>query len=160
SGSVLALSLDGRRLALILRGADGKVHLHTRLLHENRVTLLAGTENASFPFFSPDGEWIGFFADGKLKKISPEAGAASTLWDASNAPGGRWGDDGTIIAALNTAGELSQVPSAGGTPVPVTKLNTGENAHRWPQVLPGSQAVLFTSGPLAGNYDDANIDVV
>jgi hypothetical protein len=65
-GGVLALSPDGARLALTLRGADGKVRLHTRLLQQNQVTALAGTENAFSPFFSPEGEWIGFFADGKL----------------------------------------------------------------------------------------------
>ena len=69
AGGVLALSPDGARLALILRGADGKVRLHTRLLQQNQVTPLAGTENAFSPFFSPDGEWIGFFADGKLKRF-------------------------------------------------------------------------------------------
>ena len=79
---MLALSPDGARLALTLSGADGKVRLYTRLLNQSQVTPLAGTENASYPFFSPDGEWIGFFADGKLKKIAVEGGAAVTLCDA------------------------------------------------------------------------------
>jgi serine/threonine-protein kinase len=160
NGGVLALSPDGARLALILRGADGKVRLHTRLLQQNQVTPLAGTENALSPFFSPDGEWIGFFADGKLKKISAEGGAAVTLCDAGDPDGASWGDDGNIVAALNGSGGqgLWRVPSSGGMCVPLTKLNPGEVTHRWPQVLPGSQAVLFTTSTRFGNYDEANID--
>ena len=160
-GNMLALSPDGARLALTLRGADGKVRLHTRLLNQSQVTPLAGTENAYSPFFSPAGDWIGFFAEGKLKKIAVEGGAAVTLCGAPWGLGGSWGDDGNIIAALNNNGVLSRVPSAGGTSVPVTKLNSGEVTHRWPQVLPGSQAVLFTAAAQTGvSYDDANIDVI
>src|ERR1700693_4545701 len=115
AGGVLALSPDGERLALTLRGADGKVRLHTRLLQQNQVTPLAGTENAFSPFFSPDGEWIGFFADGKLKKVPVEGGAAVTLCDAPDPDGASWGDDGNIVAALNgRPGGLWRVPSSGG----------------------------------------------
>ena len=160
-GNMLALSPDGARLALTLRGADGKVRLHTRLLNQSQVTPLGGTENAYSPFFSPAGDWIGFFAEGKLKKIAVEGGAAVTLCDARLGFGASWGDDGNIIAALNNTGVLSRVPSGGGTPVPVTKLDSGEVTHRWPQVLPGSQAVLFTSSAtITVSYDDANIEVI
>ena len=90
-----------------------------------------------------------------------EGGAAVTLCDAPLGLGGSWGDDGNIIAALSFSGVLSRVSSAGGTPAPVTKLNAGEATHRWPQVLPGSQAVLFTvASQIAAGYDDANIDVI
>jgi Tol biopolymer transport system component/predicted Ser/Thr protein kinase len=161
AGTVLALSPDGARLALILRGADGKVRLHTRLLQQNQVTPLAGTENAFSPFFSPDGEWIGFFADGRLKKISVEGGAAVTLCNAGDPEGASWGDDGNIVATLDGRyGGLWRVSSSGGAPVPLTKLNPGEVTHRWPQVLPGSQAVVFTAHTQFANYDGANIDVV
>ena len=160
-GNMLALSPDGARLALTLRGADGKVRLHTRLLNQSQATPLAGTENAYSPFFSPMGDWIGFFADGKLKKIAVEGGAALTLCDAAVGYGGSWSDDGNIVAALNNSGALSRIPSAGGAPVPVTRLNPGEVSHRWPQVLPGSQTVLFTAAAQIGlSYDEANIDVV
>ena len=88
------LSPDGGRLAVTLRGGDGKKRPYTRLLYQSQATPLAGTENASYPFFSPDGKWIGFFVDGKLKKISVEGGAAVTLCDAPNPPrrelGRRW----------------------------------------------------------------------
>jgi Tol biopolymer transport system component len=160
SGNMLAISPDGARLALTLRDADGKVRLHTRLLNQNQVTPLAGTDNANSPFFSPDGEWIGFLSDGKLRKISVEGGAALTLCEAPGLRGASWGDDGNIIAALNNTGGLSRIPSAGGTPVPLTKLNPGEVTHRWPQVLPGGQEVLFTASVHTGNYDDANIELI
>jgi len=119
-GGLLALSPDGTRLALTLRDADGKVRLHTRLLNQSQVTPLAGTENATYPFFSPDGDWVGFFADAKLKKISDKGGAAVTLCDTPvNSRGASWGDDGNIIASLGPFGGLSRIPSAGGTPVAV-----------------------------------------
>jgi len=160
-GNMFALSPDGSRLVVSLRGADGKTRLHTRLLHQSQVTPLAGTENAHAPFFSPAGDWIGFFADGKLKKIAVEGGAAVTLCDARRGVGGSWGDDGNIVAALDTEAILSRIPAGGGTPVPVTKLDAGEGTHRWPQVLPGSRAVLFTAAARVGaGYDDANIEVV
>jgi serine/threonine-protein kinase len=159
-GAMLALSPDGMRLALTLRGADGKIRLYARLLYQSEATPLAGTENASSPFFSPDGEWIGFFADGKLKKISVEGGAAVTLCETPVGRGGSWGDDGNIVFAPNIIGPLMRIPSAGGAPAPATKLNPGERTHRWPQLLPGNQALLFTASSTSGNYNDANIDVV
>ncbi|MBK7925915.1 MAG: PD40 domain-containing protein [Bryobacterales bacterium] len=162
SGSnMLALSPDGTRVALTLRGADGKVRLHTRLLQKSQVVPLAGTENAYGPFFSPAGDWIGFFAEGKLKKIAVEGGAVVTLCDAPLDTGGSWGDDGNIIAALDWRTVLSRIPAAGGTPVPVTKLAAGEETHRWPQVLPGSQMVLFTASAVSrSGYDNANIELI
>ena len=86
------------------RGADGKQQLATRLLDETSSTLLAGTENAIDPFFSPDGEWVGFFADGKLKKISVHGGVPVSLCASSNPRGASWGDDHKIVAALNIGG--------------------------------------------------------
>ena len=77
-GNMIALSPDGTRLALSLRGADGKTRLYTRLLHQSQVTPLAGTEDAYAPFFSPGGDWIGFFADQKMKKVAVDGGAAVT----------------------------------------------------------------------------------
>jgi Tol biopolymer transport system component len=136
------------------------VRLYTRLLNGSQVTPLEDTDNAAFPFFSPAGDWIGFFADGKLKKISVEGGASVTLCDAPSPRGASWGGDGNIFAALETRGVLSRVPSAGGTPVPVTTMNPGETTHRWPQVLPGGQAILFTASTSSGSFEDANIDVI
>ena len=81
-GITAVISPDGARLAFAVRGSGGKTQLAMRLLDQAQATLLAGTENAVHPFFSPDGQWIGFFADGKMKKISVQGGAAVTLCEA------------------------------------------------------------------------------
>lgn len=155
-----AVSPDGRRLVYTVAGGDGVMRLALRPLVESRATILAGTENAQGPFFSPDGEWIGFFADDKLKKISVHGGAPSIL---SNAPGPRgasWGDDGNIIAALSLGnGGLSRISSSGGTPVALEGGTKGV-IHRWPQVLPRSHAVLFTAYRLSDDSEEAAIEVL
>ena len=138
-----AISPDGARLVFPAKSPNDKHMLATRLLNEAKPALLSGTENGRDPFFSPDGKWIGFFADGKMKKISVQGGAPIVLCDAPDARGANWGEDGNIVVALNVVGALWRVPAEGGTPQPVTKLQ-GAVSHRWPQYLPGSQAVLFT----------------
>ena len=157
-----AISPDARRLAFVARGAGGKEQLATRLLDQANPTFLAGTENASDPFFSPDSQWIGFFADGKMKKISVAGGAAFTLCDAPFGRGASWGEDGGIVVTLTAPiGGLSRVSAAGGTPQTLTKPgDKNEVTHRWPQILPGGQAVLFTSATINGAYDDASIQVL
>ena len=84
------------------------------------------------------------------------------MCDAPAGRGASWGEDGNIIAALDSQGALSQVPPEGGKPVSITTLNleVGENTHRWPQILPGGKAVLFNASIAAGNYDEAGIAVV
>ncbi len=150
------ISPDGKRLVFV-----SKSRLFTRRLDQPNATELAGTEGASEPFFSPDSQWVAFFASNKLKKISVEGGAAIALCDAAAARGGSWGEDGSIIAALISGGGfLSRIPSAGGTPTPVTELAAGEATHRWPQVLPGGRAVLFTAHKSISGFDSANIEVM
>jgi len=148
------LSPDGTRIVYVSQG-----RLFTRRLDQPNATELAGTQGAYAPFFSPDGQWVGFFSTGKLEKISVDGGSSITLCDAINGRGGSWGEDGNIIAALNLGGGLSRIPSAGGPPTPVTDLQSGEYSHRWPQILPGGKAVLFTEGRTQA-YDAANIDVM
>jgi len=154
------LSPDGTRLVFAASGADRRRRIYIRSLDQLQATALPGTENARNPFFSPDGQWIGFFADAKLKKISVQGGAAVTLCDAANDRGGSWGDDDTIVFAKDNVSALSKVSSAGGMPQPLTTLDkqAGEIGHSHPQVLPGSQTVLFTSST-GGNYGDAEIVV-
>ena len=155
-GADVILSPDGTRVVYVSQG-----RLFTRRLDQPNVTELTETQGAFAPFFSPDGQWVAFFAPGKLKKISVEGGAAIALCDSPTGRGGSWGDDGSIIAAPDTNGGLSRIPSAGGSPTPVTELQSGESTHRWPQVLPGGKAVLFTAGSTGGTgYDSANIDVM
>lgn len=112
------------------------------------------------PYSSPDGEWVGFFAGGKLKKTRIDGGEPVSLCDAPAGRGASWGDDGHIIAALDSQARLSRVPPEGGTATPITELDFGEVSHRWPQVLPGGKAVLFTLGTGYGNFDVAGIAVV
>ncbi|MFN0172195.1 MAG: protein kinase domain-containing protein [Bryobacteraceae bacterium] len=132
-----AVSPDGQRIAFVTQN-----RLVVRRLDQKEGAPLAGTEGATYPFFSPDGQWVGFFASGKLQKIPVEGGATITLCDAPNGRGGSWGEDGNIIAALSSFEGLSRVPSAGGAPQPVTELK-GDTSHRFPQVLPDGNGVLF-----------------
>jgi serine/threonine-protein kinase len=98
--STAALSPDGMRLVFHASDRDGRPVLATRRLDESRATLLIGTEGGAQPFFSPDGEWVGFFASNKLKKVSIRGGTPVVLGDADNARGASWSEDGTIVAAL------------------------------------------------------------
>src|SRR5881296_1017980 len=135
ASTTLILSPDGNTLAFVGDKA-GKRQLYVRRLGQLQATPLAGTEDATDPFFSPDGQWIAFFATSKLKKISVAGGAAVTLCDAPNDRGGSWGDDDNIVFSLNTPGVgLQRVFSGGGKVEPITKTAEGEGIHRWPQVL-------------------------
>jgi serine/threonine-protein kinase len=159
NSSTFAISPDGSGLVYGTTGADGQVRLAVRRLDQAQATVLAGTEGARTPFFSPDGQWIGFNAAGKLKKISTHGGAVTGLSDAPNFRGATWTEDGFIIAAPDTQGPLMRLSASGGVLKPLTQLDkaTGESTHRWPQVLPGGKAVLFTSHTTTGNYEDAAI---
>jgi Tol biopolymer transport system component len=156
SGTDVILSPDGTRLVYVSQG-----RLFTRLLNQPKTTELAGTEGAFAPFFSPDGQWVAFFAQAKLKKVSVDGGAPISVSEAGGfARGGSWGEDGNIVFALSVTSALSRVPSSGGTPTPLTELAQGEVTHRWPQVLPGSKAVLFTAASSANGSRTANIEVM
>ena len=146
-GPPLAISPDGSRLAIITPGADGKDHLALRLLGSSQANVLAGTEDAASPFFSPDSRSIAFFAGGKLEKMSVEGGSPVVICDAKNPRGGSWGEDGNIIFASENRVPLSRVSAAGGDVTPATQLDVkaGEVTNRYAQVLPGAQAFLFQS---------------
>jgi serine/threonine-protein kinase len=154
------ISRDGRRLVFPTRRPEGKQRLSTRRLDEPEPAFLAGTEDATDPFLSPDGEWVGFFADGQLKKTSVHGGASVAICDSVNPRGASWGEDHSIVVALNLAGPLSLVPDAGGVPKPLTRLGAGESSHRWPQVLPGGATVLFTASANPIGHDDDTIEAV
>src|SRR5262249_11156523 len=105
---------------------------------------LGGTEGAGMPFWSPDGGWIGFFAEGKLKKVKVSGGAPQDIANASNARGGAWNRDGVILFGLSINGPLMQVRASGGEPTQVTELDTSQEAsHRWPQFLPDGRHFLY-----------------
>ena len=159
-GSAVILSPDGARLVIVSQSPDGTRFLLTRLLDQPKAVRLPGTEGAYAPFFSPDGRWVGFFARGKLKKTRLDGGEPMSLCDAPQGRGASWGEDGNVIAALNTLVGLSVVPSGGGRPVPLTELGPGELSHRWPQVLPQGKAVLFAVGTSYAVNDESRIAVV
>lgn len=155
-GSDVVLSPDGTRIAYLSRG-----HLFTRKLDQPTATDLPITQGATSPFFSPDGEWIGFIANGKLRKVSVEGSSEIVLCDTgSSYTGADWGEDGNIVMSLRPNAPLSRVSSAGGTPVLITQLQGDERTHRWPQILPGGRAILFTAHSATIGYSDAYIEVV
>jgi hypothetical protein len=150
-GTDVTLSPDGTRIVFVARAADGIARLFTRRLDQPRVSELAGTDGALNPFFSPDGEWVGFWASGSLKKTAIDGGSPLVLCDTANFLGGSWGEDGYIVAALSF-GKLARVPSASGLPTVLADLTSESIDPRWPQVLPGAKQVLFTAvGPPGPN---------
>ena len=155
------ISPNGMHLVFPARGADGREQLAIRRLDQPMVTILAGTEGAVDPFFSPDGQWIGFFAGQKLKKVPLQGGVVVSLCDAGLGRGASWGEDGAIIANLDNY-HLFRVPVMGGEPQLIGKPEEhGERTWRAPQVLPGEN-VLFT-GAVAASLaaaDSANIEVL
>ena len=160
---VLDLSRDGRQLVFV-SDRDGTRRLMVRSLERVEARPLAGTERAFSPFFSPDAQWIGFFADGKLKKVPAAGGVALALADAPNTRGGVWLSDDSIVYAPDFTSGLMRVAAAGGRkPEVLTTPDAagGERTHRWPTYLPGDASVLFTIGTLKnpGSYDDARIAV-
>ncbi len=144
-----AISRDGTRVVFVSKGA-----LAVRRFDQTKTTLIAGTEGAILPFFSPDGKWIGFFAGGKLEKLALEGGVPVTLCDAARPGGASWGDDDTIVASLTEG--LAQIPSAGGSPQSLMAKDSDPSSalmNLWPQVLPGGAGVLFaaTNGSVRGS---------
>jgi serine/threonine-protein kinase len=159
-GPAAVLSPDGSTLAFVGGRANGvNLALFVRRLDQLQATPLSGTEGAFGPFFSPDGQWIGFFAGGKLKKISVAGGAAVTLCDALNGRGGSWGDDDVIVFSPNsTAGtSLQRVSAGGGTPEKIADLAAGEVTQRYPQVLPGAKALIYSTTDTLGNFSQGSI---
>jgi Tol biopolymer transport system component len=143
---VVALSPDGNQLAYVaIQG--GTQQLYLRAMDGLEAKPVPGTEGAAAPFFSPDSQELGFFASGKLKKVSVSGGAALPLGEAKGFPllGASWSTQGIIAFAPSAAG-LQQISNAGGAPQTLTRLEKGEVVHGWPEFLPGGKAVLFVAG--------------
>jgi Tol biopolymer transport system component len=141
----LALSPDGSKLAFVATDPKGKSQLWVRPLASLSAQPLAGTEGASQPFWSGDGRSLGFFADGKLKRVEAAGGALQVLADAAVPRGGTWNTEGIIVFAPSAGDALYRVPASGGTPVPVTALDPkkNEDSHRWPCFLPDGRHFVF-----------------
>ncbi|MGB8115014.1 MAG: protein kinase [Candidatus Sulfotelmatobacter sp.] len=138
------LSPDGSSIAFAATAADGKTALWVRPMSSLEATMLSGTENAIFPFWSPDGRSLGFFADGQLKTIDLSGGSAQVIADAPFGRGGAWGRGGDILFSPTTQAPLMRVSASGGTPVAVTKIDAAlHTSHRWPFFLPDGKHFLY-----------------
>jgi len=158
----MAISSDGKTLAYIGISSDQKTDIYVRQLDQWITQKLEGTEGAvGQPFFSPDHKWIGFVADGKLKKILVNGGTAVTLYDRFGAPrGATWGPDNKIIFSNGPVSGLVSIDADGGEIREITKLDPKklERSHRWPQFLPDGKTVLFTVQAGSSPFDDASIE--
>jgi len=141
----VAISPDGRRLAFSALDAEGTVRLWVRPLDADSPFSIGGTEGAFFPFWSPDGHSLGFFAQGKLKIVEASAtgGSPRSIANVLEARGGSWAPDGTILYSPLGSGGLLRVSARGGDPVAVTKLDGDERDHRWPWFLPDGRRFLY-----------------
>jgi serine/threonine-protein kinase len=157
----IALAPDGSRLAYVAT-EGGRSHIYVRALDQAADNVLPGTDDATAPFFSPDGQWIAFFASGRLKKIPVAGGEVVSIADAkgSSRQSGTWAADGTIVFSSGGSG-LLRVAASGGTAVALTVPATanGDVLHWWPRVLPDGQSALFTV--TSGRAQDmTSVDVV
>jgi Tol biopolymer transport system component len=159
-GDSFALSPDARRLVFeAYDAASGRTALWLRELETGESRRLAGTEGGELPFWSPDGKQIGFFAQGKLRRLDPAGGAQQVVCDAPTPRGAAWGEDGRIVLSASFRTGLSIVPATGGTPRPLTTLDAArkEKSHRFPVFLPGGERLLFVAQTAeGGSRDDAS----
>ncbi len=147
----LTLSPDGKTLAFVSGPNPDRwrfsfdTRIYLRPLDQWQARAIPGTENGLQPFFSPDGQWLGFIRDGKLWKVNISGGEPLAICECKASFGASWGPDGTIVFA-GLAGGLQQVSSTGGEPVALTELDkeAGEKSHRLPRILPDGKTVLFT----------------
>ncbi|HVE65611.1 MAG TPA: protein kinase, partial [Thermoanaerobaculia bacterium] len=144
----VAVSPDGLALTFVATDASEKSVLWVRPLDTSIARALPGTDGASYPFWSPDSRFLGFFAGGKLKKIDVAGGPPSTICDAADARGGTWSRDGVIVFEPHFRLPLSRVAATGGKVSPVTSLDSArkETTHRWPHFLPDGKHFLYFSG--------------
>jgi eukaryotic-like serine/threonine-protein kinase len=170
-GSSPAISPDGKQLVSAVLDSQGKITLWLRSLSdatEGRV--LSGTEGGVHPFWSPDSRSVGFFAEGKLKRIDADGSRLQTLCDAAQGKGGAWNPGGTILFSPTQGSGLYEIPANGGTPRQITKLDSGreEVSHRWPTFLEDGRHFLFfvrsfqpeMAGIYAGSLDSKDYHMV
>jgi serine/threonine protein kinase len=140
----VALSPDGRQLAFVAIAGDGSKKIWVRDFSEMSARPLPETSGAWYPFWSPDGSHIGFFADGKLKRIDLRGGSPQVIAEAPSGRGGSWGKGDVILFSPNVRSAIHQVPATGGTPAPVTRFDPEkETTHRWPYFLPDGKHFLY-----------------
>ncbi len=145
TSGAMVLSPDGFRIAFVARGDDGKQMLWVRALDALTAQPLAGTDDASHPFWSPDSRFIAFFSSGKLRKIDANGGPPQALCDATGGRGGTWSNGGTILFTPFTTEVIYKVSAAGGASAAVTEFDAknAETSHRYPAFLPDGIHFLF-----------------
>jgi len=160
-GGGIALSPDGRNLAFVAMGADGRSFLWLRALDSDVPRRLDGTEGGAYPFWSPDSRSLAFFAGGKLKRMLTPDGAAQTICDAAGGRGGTWSEAGVILFAPGSSTGLWSVNAGGGQPRAITSIGAAGYSHRWPLFLPDGNHFLFVmqtqnekEGIYASSLDD------
>ena len=141
-----AITRDGRTVAYVAQQGTEDSQLYLRDLNAFEARAVAGSSGAKQPFFSPDGKWVAFFAQGQLQKAEVAGGAPIRVVEATYALGGTWNEDDTIIYAASLGSGLVRIPASGGTPESLTKPDGAAKgyAHVFPQALPGGRSVLFT----------------
>jgi Tol biopolymer transport system component/predicted Ser/Thr protein kinase len=142
------LSHDGRRVAFVAVSPEGKRTLWVRALDAAEPREIDNSDDAMFPFWSPDNRSLAFFAHGKLKTVDAAGGVPIVVTDAPNARGGTWSEDNVIVFTPETRAGLVRVNASGGTPVALTTPGGGITTHRWPLFLPGGKSFLY----LAANH--------
>ena len=170
-GSV-AVSPDGQRIAFAAVDANGKQEVWVRQLDGLLATIVPGTEGGYSPFWSPDGNSLGFFSNRQLKRVPLDGGRAVPLCEVSLGRGATWSQQGVILFVPQTNGPLYRIPATGGTPQPVTEVDSSQHdSHRWPQFLPDGQHFLFLAighndlshvhdGVYVGSLDDKSTKLV
>lgn len=146
NGGHLEISPDGTMIVFVASDSLGRDYLWVRPLDSPVPLLIPGTENAYYPFWSYDSKMIGYFADGKLKKVDAKGGPSFTICDAPSGRGGAWNEAGVIVFAPNSGGPLHQVSSAGGRSKQLTVLDSTEFEvnHRWPYFLPDGDHFFYS----------------
>lgn len=156
----LAVSRDGTLVVYVGRTADGQRHIFRRRLGGLEAERVEGAAGGDMPFLSPDGDWLGFAAEGKLKKVPITGGQPIVIADAPDPRGASWGEDGTIVFAPAVRTGLSRVPSDGAPATALTTVAENEVGHRWPLLLPGGRAALFNVEAASSREEDRAIDLV
>jgi Tol biopolymer transport system component/predicted Ser/Thr protein kinase len=155
----VVISPDGRTLAFVTVDTEGRTSLWIRTTDGLQMRTLPDTDGATFPFWSPDSQQIGFFTGDKLRTVAVTGGSPMTVCDVGYARGGSWSRDGTIILARDYQGGIFRVPASGGEPVPVTTLEPDkQSSHRWPHFLPDGRRFLYLSAA-HGAKDSGNAEV-
>ena len=156
--STLVISPDGTRLVFVGSVSRAPSRLFVRRLDDGTMRELAGTQGATNPFISPDGQWVAFWKDGKIAKVPLEGGAVVPLADLGTMAGGSWADDGDLVVGTGTG--LVRIAAGGGSPTPVVNLSSGELFHTFPHVVAGRKAVLFVAVSSPPSIETSNIDIV